>query len=160
VTRRESRTRPAPTAPAPLPASPVVVATAAPTRTAARIGWGVALVWIAALATLAFTAANPVTVNLRQVQDADLVVAARVVDRAAGTCSIEEQLTPGPPLTSITVDNLKQAHAAKGELLLLPLQHRSGDRYSIVPAHLSGAPPLVYPATPEVIARVKQILGK
>ena len=57
-------------------------------RTTAAI---IALAWPAALAVLVLTTANPVTLNRRQVLQADAVVSARIVDSNAGACRIGKQ---------------------------------------------------------------------
>ena len=159
MTRRNLRTGPEKTASIPLPApSPVEVAP--PRRTAAHFAWGLAVLWIAALAALAITAANPVIVNRKQVLEAELVVTARVVDRGTGECTIAEQWTPGPRLVAITVSNLGETRAVPGETYVLPLELGAGGRYAVIPPRLSGAPPLVYPATPDVVSQVAELLGE
>ncbi len=163
MTRRDSRTRPAQPATAPPPAPSVAAGNPPPSRAAARIGWGLALAWIAVLATLAITAANPVIVNRKQVLEADevgLVVTARVVDRDAGECNVEKQWTPGPPVDGITVTNLKETRAVQGETFVLALEYRAGGTYAVIPAPPSGGPLLIYPATPDVVSQVAKILDE
>jgi hypothetical protein len=112
------------------------------------------------LATLAITAANPVIVNRKQVLKADLVVTARVINRDSGECTIEKQWTPGPPVDAITVANLKETRAVQGASFILALEYRAGGSYAVIPAPLSGAPLLVYPATPDVVSQVAELFGQ
>jgi hypothetical protein len=160
VTRRDSRTRPAQAAAAPPPAPSVAAENPPPSRAPAQIGWGLALAWIAVLATLAITAANPVIVNRKQILGADLVVTARVVDRDAGECKVEKQWTPGPPVDAIIVTNLNETRAEQGVTFVLALEYRAGGSFAVIPAPPSGGPLLIYPATPDVVTQVANILGE
>jgi hypothetical protein len=160
VTRRDSRTRPAQAAAVPPPAPSVAAENPPPSRAAARIGWGLALAWIAVLATLAITAANPVIVNRKQLLAADFVVTARIIDWDAGECKVEKQWTPGPPVDAITVANLKETRAVQGETFVLALEYRAGGSFAVIPAPPSGGPLLIYPATPDVVTQVANILDE
>lgn len=120
-----------------------------------------ACLWFMALATLTWTTANPVTVNLLQVRMADSIVRARVVDKSAGQVDVLETLH-GMPLTDRKdVGNLASTAAKEGEDYILPLtEWRTGWRIT-VPKSLDSPniPPLIYPATPTALASTREIVG-
>jgi hypothetical protein len=107
---------------------------------------------------LAFTQANPVTLNRGQILRADVIVTARIDDFAEGACTVERQWRDGGPLGSITVANLGETAAEQGRTYILPLvQSRSGS-YEVVAARLPTHPCLVYPATDEALQQLQQLL--
>ena len=116
-----------------------------------------ACAWISALAVLAFTQANPVTLNRDQILRSEVVVAARIDSVADGTATVEQQWRDRDPLSAITILNLQETAASNGDTYILPLERgRSG--YKVVAAHVPDRPYLVYPATESTLEQLEQLL--
>lgn len=132
---------------------------AAPPRSVARRCSAalIALLWCAALAWLALATANPVTLNRRQILDADAVVTVRIVDLPAGTCEIVKQWTGDPLPEEIVVERLLETAARGDGEWILPLA-RDRDGMSVLTSRLPSKARLVYPATPEAVAQLESIL--
>ena len=113
--------------------------------------------WAAALAVLAFTQANPVTLNRDQILRAEVVVAARI-DGTYAIATVEQQWGDGEPLELIEILNLQETAAKDGGAYILPLESSSTGSYKVVAAHVPGRPYLVYPATEAAIAQLQQLL--
>jgi hypothetical protein len=131
-----------------------------PSRGGTLLALSVAAVWVVALATLALTAANPIVLNRTQVRQADLVVSARVIDLSSGECAVEDRWSVRPAPPTIRVVNLPATRAEAGGTYILPLVPREEGVYEVIPAPLEGAPRLVYPASPDVVAQVEELLGR
>jgi hypothetical protein len=56
--------------------------------------------------------------------------------------------------------NLKETRAMPGQTFVLALEYRAGGSYAVMPAPLSGAPLLIYPATPDVVSQVAELFGQ
>lgn len=151
MSRRTARSRKTSSTATPDPGAPPAPRPQIPrdAPSSVRIGLRAASVlaacWIAALTIMAFIAANPVTLNVTQVRNADYVVLGAVVDLEAGKVHTEREWKRGRDLGNITVENLQQTSARAGERYLIPLDRIEGDRYRITPTGLPGAPCLVYP---------------
>jgi hypothetical protein len=117
----------------------------------------VAGLWVAALAVLALTTANPVVLNWAQLRAARYIVTARVIDVATGRCEVQQQWTAGERLTTITVRNLAETGAEGGQVYLLPLVPAAGGEFDVAPTPLPKNRPLVYPATPEAIRQLREL---
>lgn len=104
-----------------------------------------AVAWCAALMWLALTASNPVTLNRRQLLEADAVITARIDDRAAGKCVVVRQWS-GTALPAAVVVRRLDETAARGEgEWILPLRQLR-DGYDVLPSLLPSRARLVYPA--------------
>ena len=104
------------------------------------------LSWIAILAALALSFANPVTLNLAQLRIADAVAHLRVVDSESGTCDVRDVLAGHSLPGSITVENLRHTAAREGEEYFVPLSRRSSGAWVVTPAPLPKSSLLIYPA--------------
>ena len=115
--------------------------------------------WIAALATLAFLTANPVTLNRAQLLAAPIIVSARVDNAKRGECTIDEHWKgPDARSGSITVQGLPADRMEDDLSYILPLIPKRSGEYEIVPAgKLDESPQLIYPATPEALAQLRRI---
>lgn len=122
------------------------------------IAFTVAALWIAALTLLTVTTSNPVTLNREQILRADAVVSAQVLDVHSGACRIEHQWSGTPLEPDVIVQGLEQTAATTEGLWILPLT--SGPAGLEVERTLlpSGAR-LVYPATPQAVRQLEQLLG-
>jgi len=118
----------------------------------------IAVVWCGLLAWLVLATANPVTLNRRQILDADAVVTAQVVDPAAGTCRIVRQWTGETLPGEFVVAHLDETAARPGGDWILPLV-KIGDEPEVLPSLLPSHARLVYPATPEVLEQLEAIVN-
>ncbi|REJ71513.1 MAG: hypothetical protein DWQ34_05210 [Planctomycetota bacterium] len=118
--------------------------------------------WVAALGTLAFVSANPVTLNRDQIFESRLVVSATVDDPASGVCTIVEVWKgPGETDKAITVRGLPGDHVQQGETYILPLLVGRGPVYEVTPAtRVPGQPRLVYRASRAALAQLEQICDR
>lgn len=114
------------------------------------------------LAALAYTTANPVVVSPPQVQTADCVVIGEVLKTAENRVRVVSSIKG--PLAAGTVIRVGRVPAAllQGERQwILALDHLRDDRFVVVvpDSRYETAPEsLVYPATPAVVAQVRQWL--
>jgi hypothetical protein len=119
-------------------------------------------VWFAFLLTLALFSANPVTLNRRQVREADLVVEATIESLATGECRIVRTWPEAPQLGPIiTIAGLADLAVRAGETYLLPLERLprgAGFRIALAPPPLSK--PLIYPADDDSRRQLEEILGE
>lgn len=138
---------------APSPASVPV-----PPRWRFRLTCVIAAAWLVALIVVAVTTSNPVAFNRRQIELADVIVMARVIDRAAGTVEVEASWKGEVPRGRITIQNLA---ASKPELtdtpLLIPLTP-VGNGYVVTTVAPPGPGLLVYPATPKAREELDRLL--
>lgn len=103
------------------------------------------LSWIAILAALALSFANPVTFNLAQLRVADTVAHVRVVDPESGKCEVLDTLKGDALPATITVANLKQTAAQAGGEYLIPLSRQASGQLVVTPAPLPKSNLLIYP---------------
>lgn len=128
-------------------------------RAIVGIAAGLALAWTLTLAALGWTTANPALVSGAQIDRADAVVVAKLIDPAHNRVQLERTLFGRPAAgDEITVLNLSDARRAEGEgPFLLPLTAFRED-YLVTVIEGQRSPPLVYPATPEFIERAKELV--
>lgn len=127
------------------------------------------IVWIAVLAILVVTSANPVTLNVVQIDDAaknGAILAVTVLDPRQGSCHVEEVLAGRADLVaalksgdSIRIANLQSTQAKAGEAYLVPAI-RTGDNYYIAPTPLPDQPRLIYPDSVKTRAMVHDLLNR
>jgi hypothetical protein len=113
--------------------------------------------WCALLACLVLTTANPVTLNRRQILEADAVVTAQVLDSATGRCRIVNTWSGTALPDDTLVAHLDETAATPGGEWILPLAKR-GDGFEVLPSRLPSGARLVYPATPEAVRQLEEIL--
>lgn len=147
---------------------------ATPDGSGDRTGWRkplaavICALWVGALAWLAITAANPVTVNIQQVRQAaelGAILAVNVLDAHRGLCQVSDVLSPfsddqPPPAigSEISVSNLSQAGVRSADArYILPVVRRS-DSYRVIPIHLPRELPLVYPDTADSRRQIAAVL--
>ena len=130
--------------------------------------WAVAA-WILFLAGLAWWTANPVTLNVDQLllaQAQGAVVMATVVDAASGRVQVNEVLDKSVAATmdlaagqEISVSMLSASGAKTGERVIVPLLPGvDAGRFVIAPTRFSSTPS--YPATPELVEQVNEVLAR
>jgi hypothetical protein len=118
-----------------------------------------ALGWLGALAVMASFTANPTALSRDQIVRADAVVIGRRVDPRRDRVKIERVLSGKLAADSeIDVLNLNDlGDLSTDKSYLLPLTYFRQD-YRVTTLEGQQVPPLVYPAEPEFIDRVKQAL--
>lgn len=119
-------------------------------------------IWFTFLVTLAVRTANPVTLNRRQIREADLIVEATIENAATGECHIvrswPEALQLGPVVTIVGLADLA---VRTGTAYLLPLERNErGAGYRIAPTPPPLSKPLIYPADDESRRQLEDILGE
>lgn len=127
--------------------------------------------WVGYLGYLAFTARNPVVLSHSQFLVADVVVVARVEDRAAGKVKVEQVVRPkeNTPLAAgqeITVANLAGSEGWAGtDDYILPLSAAGGHYQVVRVPRTPGYPrrpweltnPRIYPATPDTLRQLGEL---
>jgi hypothetical protein len=116
-----------------------------------------AVAWCAALAWLALATANPITLNRRQILDADIVITARIEDRAAGKCRVAERWTGAAVPDELVVSGLKETAARGDGGWILPLKEARGG-YEVLASALPSRARLVYPATPDAVRQLRELV--
>lgn len=117
----------------------------------------IAVVWCAALAWLALATSNPVTLNRKQVLEADAVVAVQIQDRVAGACRVVRRWRGTAVPDEIVVHGLAETAARGDGEWILPLQ-QTGRGYEVQTSALPGQLRLVYPATPEAVRQMEELV--
>lgn len=106
--------------------------------------------------------------NRVQIEQADLIVTAQIVDVQQGTVTVEKAWKPGGVNQPITVRNLSETKARNGATYILPLTSVRGDTYEITRPQLGRErdteseqhrPPRIYEATADVIEQLREMLG-
>ena len=130
----------------------------------------VGAVWWVILLSLAIKTANPVTLNVRQLVQADLVVLGRIVDVNAGRVEVQRQwLAPEALPQTVVVDHLDQTAVEPGQSYLLPLSRTTESTLEVTPRRLAATSPgqqsqkstgYVYPASAETIQRLETVLSQ
>ncbi|MAG92859.1 MAG: hypothetical protein CMJ48_03820 [Planctomycetaceae bacterium] len=115
------------------------------------------LLWCAALGLLAWQTANPVTLNVAQLANADFVVTATVSPKNPTTVDVEKEWKREANLGSITVEQLQETNAQPGETYLMPLTRHAGDVFQITPAGSAKHKQLllVYPVSPASLEQLR-----
>lgn len=134
-------------------------APASPTTAGAKVSRGViviasvAVVWYLVLLGLALFTANPVQLNVQQILDSGWVVLATVdKDGVVYERKTVQGLLPEGPL------KLSDKCRYTDREIILPLVREFGD-YRITPTHLPNGDRLVYPATPDALRQLEEILS-
>jgi len=132
---------------------------AVPSRLVVRLIALAGLGWLGALAVMAWFTANPKALSRDQIIHADAVVIGRRVDPRRDRVKIERVLSGNLAAdTEIDVLNLNDVSDLSSERsYLLPLTFFRQD-YRVTTLEKQQVPPIVYPAEPEYIDRVKQAL--
>ncbi len=128
-------------------------------RRGLMVAGGLMACWIVALLVMALTDDNPV-VNQRQIRRADLVVTAVIDDPDAGNAHVREVLYgDARPDDALTIPNLKESGAARGETYIVPLW-RSGRVVKVSdPRDPGSGRPVIYPASQNALAQVRAALA-
>jgi hypothetical protein len=132
-----------------------------------KLVFAAASVWILFLGGLAFWTANPVTLNRDQILGArskGAVIIARVVSTKIGALKVEEVLAAANGLPAeiavgkeVRVAFLSDAGVKDGEQIVAPLAVTPSGGLAIAPMPIGAA--RVYPATPDVVDAVKQLIA-
>jgi len=125
---------------------------------------GVLSIWLGLVAWLTWTSSNPVTLNRQQIFASDVLLVGRVSSQHVVE-PVEDQPWPLADRSPIKIVNLSRTHARPGRVFLFPLRfvlNRIGTKpkveYMVTPSELPSHEPLVYPATPETMDQLRQIL--
>ncbi|MGQ0634929.1 MAG: hypothetical protein ACT4QC_09985 [Planctomycetaceae bacterium] len=114
--------------------------------------------WTVALTLMALLTANPVLVSGDQIRRSDDVVIARFDDDDRRRVEVERvlfgDLAPGDTLTVVNLDEVSLRPRAA---CLLPLTRQQGD-FAITTLEGQQSSPLLYPAAPQTIDQVREIL--
>lgn len=106
--------------------------------------------------------------NRTQIEQADLIVTAKIVDVQQGTVTVEKTWKPGSVDEPITVRDLSETKAHNGSTYILPVTFVSGETYEITRPNLrherhteseQQRPPRIYDATDEAIEQLREMLG-
>ncbi|GEM_PF-2220520 len=133
-----------------------------------KLAAAVAAVWIAALAGLAFSTANEPMLNRVQIEQADLIVTAKVVHVQQGTVTIEKAWKPTRADEPVIVRDLTKTKARSGSTYILPLTSTGGNTYEITRPALrrnrdtdseQQRPPRIYTATDDAVEQLREMLG-
>lgn len=84
------------------------------------------ILWWSALFGLAFKSANPPTLNLRQLKQAQYLVTARIEDPTSGKIQVEREWKKNRDWKELKVSDLPP-NAPTGELLLIPISPQNGE---------------------------------
>jgi hypothetical protein len=116
-------------------------------------------IWFVGLSLLALRTANPVTLNRRQILDADLIVEARVDNVAAGECHVTRVWPEALLGETIIIFGLSDLSVHAGATYLFPLRRdEGGAAYSVMPTPPPDTQILVYPANDEARQQLETIL--
>jgi hypothetical protein len=117
-----------------------------------------AAAWIAVLTLLAIFTANPVMLNVEQVEASPYVITGTVTgDPAKGQVTVEREWKKHALSGTITVENLREAGARAGTQYIIPLS-RPYDAFRVTESPYSGTGPLIYPASSEAVKQLETIL--
>lgn len=121
--------------------------------------------WLALIAWLTWTSSNPVTLNRRQIHDSDVVLVGQVAKGEPLVEPVPDQPWPLSDKKPIRIANLSETRAQTGHRYLFPLKRaipqRAGaetETFLVTPSTLPNSEPLIYPAGPEAMSQLKQIL--
>lgn len=113
---------------------------------------------LAGLVALAALSSNPVTLNLKQINDSTVIVSGQVADSSQGTVAVSNVVAGELDRTQIEVDNLNRLSDIKeGQSYIFPLRKKNG---GFEVANIPSLPPrpVIYPDTPEVQQKLAEIL--
>lgn len=143
---------PKPQEASPLPPTPV-------RRTVLWLAAGLAVAWTIWLAGMGWTTANPALISGAQIDRADAVVIAKVIEPAHNRLRVDRVLSGRLAAEDeITLLNFADVRNADGDgPFLIPLTQFRED-YVVTTIEGQRTPPLVYPATPAIIERAKELV--
>lgn len=127
----------------------------------------VGILWWIVLLGLAAQTANPVTLNFRQIAQAEVIVLGRVVQPEIGRVDVVRQWLRDEPLPSpLVLGNLDRRLADPGQSYLIPLSRAADGTLMVTRARSPAAgrnarpttaPAYIYPASPELIQRLESL---
>jgi hypothetical protein len=119
----------------------------------------VAAGWWLALSLLGLLSANPTTVNRRQIDDSDLVVAVFLTDRERGLVEVTRQWIDPNPQTSLTVSGLDEFDLNNGDSVVLPLTGGPDGTFYLTRVQRTNSQPegttYIYPTTDVVFQQIE-----
>ena len=129
-----------------------------------RIAIVLTALWGLVMLVLWLTTANPVVLSRPQIAKADFVVTASRPDPKKDRLHIEQvwrgELEAGE-LTVLNLDKPAPVKMQPGEKFIVPLSRaRGGLRITTLEKQFAKNPPLVYPATPEAIRHLQDLLAE
>lgn len=109
--------------------------------------------WILGLLILAWTTANPVTLNRKQIQRSHFVVTATRESADSSILHVSKEWKHDRDLGKISVVNLKETDMPAGREFFVPLEmvsrgNATSPQYAVTKSTLPNEAPLIYPATP------------
>lgn len=132
----------------------------APRRRVFVIGICLFAVWVAGLVMLVATSSNPVTLNVAQLREADSVVVATLSDADSGEFTLVSTIKGTVPPQTFRVLRTREIAPPESENWLLALYQERAGNFSVVPVPYRDKDLLmVYPATDEVIAEARRLIG-
>jgi hypothetical protein len=136
---------------------PAVVAAPPPSRFPLRLGVLLLVAWLAGLGLMVLGTANPVQLSPAQVRAAHVVV----TGKRTGDFQIEvDRVWSGTIRTGpVSVANLDATKMPRDGRFIVPLS-RFKTAWQITTLPEQTDPPLVYPATPESLAAMRESLRK
>ncbi len=121
------------------------------------------VVWLTGLAVLAWSTANPITLNQDQIQRSTRIVIGRL-DEERNSFVVEDEWIANERFQSpVVITNLADTRLQAGERYIVPLQ-RDSERtrenatvWEVTPSRLPTREPLVYPATDNARKQLESI---
>lgn len=114
------------------------------------------IVWLSLLLWMTVTYANPVTLNLAQIEESDYVVEGQF-DETGELFLVSRTWPENSALTKIRLTNSTEIqHPSDGEYLV-PVKTMGG-RYFVTPSQLQGKP-LIYPATEDALRQLEGVFN-
>ncbi len=123
------------------------------------IAGGVALAWLLTLSLLALLTSNPVTLNREQIQRADFVISAEVLDEQSGRVSPLREWKRNEKFDELTLANLPKTDCREAERYIIPISLGDDGHFQVTPSKLPGKLPVVYPANDEAIRQLENLLN-
>lgn len=113
--------------------------------------------WIAFLVLLALLTANPTTLNIAQIAQAELVLKGSSAD-GKEHWHISQSWPPDSVKENVRIQGLENVELGAGMEYLIPVRRVEDGVYQVVVAPAPLAAPLIYPATDDVVADLEAIL--
>lgn len=114
------------------------------------------VVWLSLLLWMTVTYANPVTLNLAQIEESDYVVEGHF-DESGEFFLVSRTWPENSALTKIRLTNATEIHHVSDGEYLVPVKTMGG-RYFVTPSQLRGKP-LIYPVTEEALKQLEGALS-
>lgn len=128
------------------------------------IALALGLTWLTGLAVLAWSTANPITLNQDQIQRSTRIVIGRLSDEQNSFVVEDEWIANERFQSPVIVTNLEDTRLQPGERYIVPLQRdaartaqRDESAWEVTPSLLPTREPLVYPATDEALKQLESI---